>query len=123
MSKATKNKEAAWYFIQWATSQRTLLNATVEFRNYNPSRASVMNDPRTQKVLGSWGNGVYVKTVQENLKTARVAWVPNPERGRLGDIWARALHEIYFKRLSPEEAMKRADAEINKIFKEVGLQK
>jgi len=123
MSKATKNKEAAWYFIQWATSQRTLLNATVEFRNYNPSRASVMNDPRTQKVLGSWGNGAYVKTVQENLKTARVAWVPNPERGRLGDIWARALHEIYFKRLSPEEAMKRADEEINKIFKDIGLQK
>jgi len=52
-----------------------------------------------------------------------VAWVPNPERGRLGDIWARALHEIYFKRFSPEEAMKRADAEINKIFKEIGLQK
>jgi ABC-type glycerol-3-phosphate transport system substrate-binding protein len=123
MSKATKNKEAAWYFIQWATSPRTLLNATLEFRNYNPSRASVMNDPRTQKVLGSWGNGAYVKTVQENLKTARVAWVPNPERVRLGDIWARALHEIYFKRLSAEEALKRADNEINKILKDVGLQK
>lgn len=123
MSKATKNKEAAWLFIQWATSPRTLLNATVEFKNYNPSRSSVMNDPRTQQVLGGWGNGAYVKTVQENLKTARVAWVPNPERSRLGDIWARALHEIYFKRLSAKEAFRRADAEVNKIFTDVGLRK
>jgi ABC-type glycerol-3-phosphate transport system substrate-binding protein len=95
----------------------------VEHKNYNPSRASVMEDPRTQRVLGSWGNGTYVKTVQENLKTARVAWVPQPERARLADIWARALHEIYFKRLSAQDALKRADDEINKILTEVGLRK
>ena len=123
MSSATKNKGAAWYFIQWATSPQTLLNATVEYKNYNPSRVSVMNDARTQRVLGGWGNGAYVKTVQENLKTAQVAWVPEPERARLGDIWARALHEIYFKRLSAQDAMKRADEEINKILTEVGLRK
>src|SRR5258708_26919268 len=28
ISKATKNKEAAWLFVQWATAQRTLLTAT-----------------------------------------------------------------------------------------------
>lgn len=123
MSSATKNKGAAWLFIQWATSPRTLLNATVEYRNYNPTRISVMNDPRTQKVMGGLGNGMYVKTVQDNLKTARVAWVPEPERARLGDTWARALHEIYFKRLSAEDAMKRATDEVNKIFTEIGLRK
>ena len=123
MSSATKNKGAAWLFIQWATSPRTLLNATVEHQNYNPTRISVMNDPRTQKVMGGWGNGTYLKVVQENLKTARIAWVPEPERPRLGDIWARALQEMYFKRLTPEEAMKRASDEVNKIFTEIGLRK
>jgi ABC-type glycerol-3-phosphate transport system substrate-binding protein len=123
MSTATKNKGAAWYFIQWATAPRTLLNATVEYQNYNPTRVSVMNDPRTQKVMGGWGEGGYLKTVQENLKTARIAWVPEPERPRLGDTWARALHEIYFKRLSSEDAMKRASEEVNKIFSEIGLRK
>jgi ABC-type glycerol-3-phosphate transport system substrate-binding protein len=123
MSSATKNKGAAWLFIQWATSPRTLLNATVEYQNYNPTRISVMNDPRTQKVMGGWGNGTYMKVAQENLKTARIAWVPEPERPRLGDIWARALQEMYFKRLTPEEAMKRATDEVNKIFTEIGLRK
>ena len=121
MSKATKNKEAAWYFIQWATSARTLLNATIEFRNYNPSRASVMTNAQVQKMMGGWAN--YLDVVQRNLKTARVAWVPNPERVRLGDIWARALHEVYFKRLSTEEAMKRANVEMETVFKEIGLKK
>lgn len=121
MSKATKNKEAAWLFIQWATSPRTLLNATLEYRNYNPSRVSVMGNAQVQKVMGGWAN--YLDVVQKNLKTARVGWVPNPERTRLGDIWARALHEVYFKRLSTEEAMKRATAEMEKVFKEVGLKK
>jgi ABC-type glycerol-3-phosphate transport system substrate-binding protein len=121
MSKATKNKEAAWYFIQWATSARTLLDATIEYRNYNPSRASVMSNAQVQKMMGGWAN--YLDVVQRNLKTARVGWVPNPERVRLGDIWARALQEVYFKRLSTEEAMKRANAEMESVFKEVGLKK
>ena len=55
--------------------------------------------------MGDWGNGGYLKTVQDNLKTARIAWVPEPERPRLGDTRERALHEIYFKRLTPEQAM------------------
>jgi len=123
ISKATRNKEAAWLFLQWATAPRTLLNATVEYRNYNPSRASVMANAAVQRVMGAWGGGQYVKTVQENLKTARVGWVPNPERTRLGDIWARALHEIYFKRATAEEALKKASAEVDSVLVEVGLKK
>jgi multiple sugar transport system substrate-binding protein len=121
MNKATKNKEAAWLFIQWATSQRTLMNATVGYRNYNPSRASVTNDPRVQELLGSWGAGSYLKTITENLKTARVVWTPEPERTRVGDIWARSLHEIYFNRLSAEDALKRASAEVDKVLKEADI--
>ena len=49
--------------------------------------------------------------------------MPEPERPRLWDVWASALHEIYFKRLSAEDAMKRATDEVNKIFTEIGLRK
>jgi hypothetical protein len=41
----------------------------------------------------------------------------------LGDTWARALHETYFKRLTAEQAMQRATDEVNKIFTEIGLRK
>jgi hypothetical protein len=82
-----------------------------------------MNHPETRKVMGGWGNGTYLPVVQKNLETARIAWVPEPERPRLGDTWARALHEVYFRRLPAEQAMKRASDEVNKIFTEIGLRK
>jgi len=121
VNKATKNKEAAWLFVQWATAQRTLLNATLGYRNYNPSRASITNDPRVQAIMGAWGGGSYLKTVSQNLETARVVWVPQPERARAGDIWARALHEIYFQRMSAADALKKASNEIDKVLKEAGI--
>ncbi len=121
INKATKNKEAAWLFVEWATAQRTLLNATLGYRNYNPSRASITNDPRVQEVMGAWGGGSYLKTVVKNLETARVLWIPQPERTRTGDIWARSLHEIYFQRMSAADALKRADTEIDKVLKEAEI--
>ena len=121
ISKATKNKEAAWLFVQWATAQRTLLNATLGYRNYNPARKSIMDDPRVQEIMGSWGGGSYLKVVAKNLETARVAWTPQSERTRMGDIWARALHEIYFKRMSAADALKKASNETDKVLKEAGI--
>jgi multiple sugar transport system substrate-binding protein len=121
INKATRSKEAAWLFVQWATAQRTLLNATLGYRNYNPARASIMNDPRVQEIMGAWGGGSYLKVVAKNLETARVAWTPQPERTRMGDIWARSLHEIYFKRLSAADALKKASTETDKVLKEAGI--
>jgi multiple sugar transport system substrate-binding protein len=118
---ATKNKTAAWLFVQWATAPRTLLNATIGYRNYNPSRASITNDPRVQEIMGAWGGGSYLKTVAKNLETARVAWTPESERQRVGDIWARGLHEIYFQRMSAAEALKKASGEVDKVLKEAGI--
>ena len=78
INKATKNKEAAWLFVQWATAQRTLLNATIGYRNYNPSRTSITNDPRVQEVMGAWGGGSYLKTSRRTSR--RRAWhgYPSP---------------------------------------------
>jgi multiple sugar transport system substrate-binding protein len=121
VNKAAPNKAAAWLFVQWATSPRTLLEATVSHRNYNPSRTSITRDPRVEKLMGSWGNGSYVKTVEKNLETARVAWVPEPLRSRLGDTWARALHAIYFKRMTAVDALKHASLEVDQALKEAGI--
>jgi multiple sugar transport system substrate-binding protein len=121
MSRATRSREAAWLFIQWATAQRTLLNATINHRNYNPSRASIMDDPKVKEVMGGWGQGAYVSTMAKNLETARVAWVPQPERVRLGDIWARSLHEVYYRRMSAADALKRASNEVDRVLKEADI--
>ena len=71
--------------------------------------------------MGSWNNGNYVQTMAKNLETARVAWIPQPERVRLGDIWARSLHEIYYKRMSADAALQRASTEIDRVLKEADV--
>lgn len=121
INNATKNKVAAWLFVQWATAQRTLLNATLGYRNYNPARTSVTDDPRVQKVMGAWGGGSYVKTVVKNLETARVAWVPSLARTRIADMWARALQEIYFQRASPADALKKVSVAADEVLQEAGI--
>jgi hypothetical protein len=107
--------------VQWATAQRTLLNATIDYRNYDPSRASITNDARVQEVMGSWGGGSYLQTVTKNLETARVAWIPEPERVRIGDLWARSLHEIYFQRKSAADSLKDLSVQADKVLKEAGI--
>jgi multiple sugar transport system substrate-binding protein len=95
ISNAAKNKTAAWLFVQWATAQRTLLNATIDYRNYDPSRASITNDARVQEVMGSWGGGSYLKTVAKNLETAPGGVDPRARTGAdrrpLGAFAARNL--------------------------------
>jgi hypothetical protein len=71
--------------------------------------------------MGSWGGGSYLTTVAKNLETARVAWTPQSERQRVGDIWARALHEIYFQRMSAADALKKASGEVDRVLKEAGV--
>jgi multiple sugar transport system substrate-binding protein len=95
ISNAAKNKTAAWLFVQWATAQRTLLNATIDYRNYDPSRASITNDARVQEVMGSWGGGSYLKTVAKNLETGPGGVDPRARTGAdrrpLGAFAARNL--------------------------------
>ena len=67
------------------------------------------------------GGGSYLKAVAQNLETARVIWIPQPERTRTADIWARSLHDIYFQRLPAADAFKKADTEIDKVLKEADI--
>ena len=121
ISKNAPNKEAAWLFIEWATSQRNLLNATVKYRNYNPVRKSIFEDPKVEEIMGTWGDGEYLKAVRENVQYAKIAWLPQPQRVALGDIWGRALHDVWSEKKTSEEAMKDAAKSVDKLMKRAGL--
>jgi ABC-type glycerol-3-phosphate transport system substrate-binding protein len=123
ISKNAPNKGAAWLFIEWATSQRNLLKATVEYRNYNPVRKSIFEDPKVAEIMGAWGDGEYLKTVKENVLHAKIAWLPQPQRVALGDVWGRALHDIWSEKKTAAEAMKDATAAVDKLMKRAGLAK
>jgi multiple sugar transport system substrate-binding protein len=96
MSSKAQDKNAAWYFIQWATMKEQMLVATVEGRNYNPTRQSVFDAPEVQATMGEWANGTYLPVVLANLGGyATLGWTPQPEQTFVSTRWDQALQEIW----------------------------
>src|SRR5205085_11619207 len=96
MSSASKNKEAAWYLIQWATSKQRLLDATVKYNNFNPTRKSIFDNPEVQKTMKAWGSETYLPTVLDNLtKYAKIAYKPNPELLKFAARQSQAIQDIW----------------------------
>lgn len=122
MSSASKNKDAAWYLIQYATSTDALTTATVKFNNYNPTRKSVLESAAVDAVFGKWGDGTYKKAVAENLGGyAKLGWTPQPDVFPLGDRWAQALHEIWSGQKKAQAALDDAAADIEKMLDRDGI--
>ena len=94
MNSVSRNKDAAWRFLAWATSKE-MLQRTVPYENINPTRKSVWEDPRTVEAT-NWAGGEYRRTAQLLLsKYARIRWTPSTYVTQAGDRWAAALQEIY----------------------------
>jgi multiple sugar transport system substrate-binding protein len=114
MNAASKQKEAAWRFLAWATS-RDVLQRTVPYENINPTRRSVWEDPKTVEAT-NWDQGEYRRTAQLLLsKYARIRWTPSTYVTQAGDRWAAALQEIYEGKRTAEQALKDAAEDINKM--------
>jgi multiple sugar transport system substrate-binding protein len=121
MSSKAADKNAAWYFIQWATAKQQMQQATLNGGNYNPTRLSVFNDPNVQQQMASWGNGTYLPSVLDNLnKYATLGWPPEPEQTFVGTRRDQALQEIWAGG-DAATALGAAKDDIDAHMKDVGL--
>jgi multiple sugar transport system substrate-binding protein len=121
MSSRAADKNAAWYFIQWATAKQQMQEATLNGGNYNPTRLSVFNDPSVQAQMASWGNGTYLSSVLDNLnKYATLGWPPEPEQTFVGTRWDQALQDIWSGN-DAQQSLDSAKQDIDDHMKDVGL--
>jgi multiple sugar transport system substrate-binding protein len=121
MSSRAADKNAAWYFIQWATGKQQMQQATLNGGNYNPTRLSVFNDPSVQQQMATWANGTYLSAVLDNLnKYATLGWPPEPEQTFVGTRWDQALQEIW-SGSDAQQALDSAKQDIDAHMKDVGL--
>lgn len=91
INKASQNQDAAWLFLQWATSKPT--SALLGASGATPPRKSTWSDPAFQKSFGAKDSEVVMKqltTVDSKPMTA--AWM-NPKWPQVGDAFARAVNE------------------------------
>ncbi len=100
---ASRHKGASWLFIQWATSKERLLDASVNYNNFDPTRESVWNNPAIVEMFEKMGNYREVDTAV--LQDARVLFTPNPQVMALTELWSVALQEIWMGNKTTQEAL------------------
>ena len=115
------HKDAAWLFVEWATSKPALLRATVDYQNWNPSRHSVWEHPDTVAISEPWGDGAYRAITEENRKYAKIPHAVNPYVFTTHEMWWRNVQDIILGNVTAEEGLKTAEGEMYEVLAEGGV--
>ncbi len=87
VNDASKNKEAAFRFAQFATNKESDKLHWLKYR-IGPTRVSVLNDPEVLED-SPWMKGVYLESLQNASHRPRI-----PQEPKLEDIMVGTLSEI-----------------------------
>jgi multiple sugar transport system substrate-binding protein len=115
MNSRSREKPAAWDFIEWATGKEFLLRSAFE-GNMNPTRASVWNDPAFVKMAEPWGDFYQVsRRLVENL--GQVLVTPAGNYLALATRWTQALLEAYAGSETVQTALEKAARDIDEMVR------
>lgn len=94
MNAGSQKKDAAWYFMQWATGKEFLTTGAVEYNMVNPVRASIWENADFQAKMAQQTN--YLETFNTIMSNdAKIQFTPQPLFFETTTEWAQALQEIY----------------------------
>lgn len=93
MSAKSKNKLAAWIFLQWATGKDHLLRAALEGNHVDPVRRSIVENPDFQAKMAN--NADYLTTFNAIIEETKILFTPQPRFFETTTLWAGALQQIY----------------------------
>ena len=118
--KDSENKEAAWQFIQWATSEDIQLRSALLGPRSDVTRTSVWQSPEFIEMKSSWGN--WSEVTLESLEESVPEYRPRiPNWTEVGDRLGVALSEIISGQRSAEDAMTEANEDITQLMIDAGL--
>lgn len=93
MNAASKNKEAAWHLLQWATSKKHLAYAATQQQHIDTVRQSVASSGEYKQRLG--GNTGFLETFETVIDQTKIQFTPQANFFDATTSWAAALQEIY----------------------------
>ena len=120
MSNFSGNKDAAWYFMQWATSKEHDLFGAVKMDMVNPVRQSVWDDGDFQKRMEQ--NEGYLKQFEASAPGAKIYFTPQPLFFDVTTAWAATLQQRVAKEVPVDEGLDQLVASIDDQMKQAGLQ-
>jgi multiple sugar transport system substrate-binding protein len=113
MNSRTRDRDAAWRFIEWATGREFLLRSAFE-GNMNPTRASVWDDESFRAHTSGWGAFHDVaRTLIE--RDAFVLVTPVSNYLAVANRWVEALLDVYAGGAETGEALEAAAADIDEL--------
>jgi ABC-type glycerol-3-phosphate transport system substrate-binding protein len=120
--KGSKNKGAAYLFLQWATSKNVLKNIAIKGTHVAVTRKSLWSDPDfIKKYNFDFGAGSYLQAFQKSLEIAPTWYRPTFEKWtEVGDRIGLAVSEAIVKKKTPKEALAEANRDITQIVKRAG---
>ncbi|REF36967.1 ABC transporter substrate-binding protein [Thermasporomyces composti] len=93
MNSASKNKEAAWWFLQWATSKEHLQYAATQQQHIDAVRQSVASSAEYKDRLSQATN--FIETFEEVIDHTKIQFTPQRNFFDATTSWAAALQQIY----------------------------
>lgn len=118
MNKASKNKQAAWLFLQYFTGKDYSLWASVNAKVVDPARKSVFENDQFVGVL-SKADG-YAQSFKETIDGTTIQFTPQPHFFETTTEWAATLQDIVAgKYKSTQEGMDALKQKIDKAVSDV----
>jgi multiple sugar transport system substrate-binding protein len=120
--QSAKNWQAAWLFIQWATSPEVTLQTTQVGLRGDPTRKSSLDSPKFAEKY-DYGKGSWAKTIRVAFGYGLNDYFPKEmvTNSQLSDVLGLTLSQILTGAKSPEDALKDAQSKSIDIQKQAGL--
>ena len=120
MNSFGKQKDAAWYFMQWATSTEHDMFGARKMDFVNPVRASVWKDPEFRGRIDKSYNG-YLAQHDASAPGAKIYFTAQPLFFDVTTEWSEALQKMVAKEVPVDEGLDKLAASIDRQLKDAGL--
>jgi len=120
MSEFSKMKEAAWYFIQWASGTPNTTFGATKGDLVNPVRKSVLDNPDFQARLEKSYPG-YLKQFQASIATSKIYFTPQQLFPEFTTDWASMLQQMHANQIPVDEGLDKLAQSLTKKLRDVGL--
>jgi multiple sugar transport system substrate-binding protein len=119
INAASSHPDAAWLFLEWATSKPVMTVVSAEQHAMLPVRASVWESEDMIAITEDWGN------YREAIDGSREYWgnfyTVQPHMVAMTGPWVVAIQETILGEQTAQEALDAAVIESEKILQEAGL--
>ncbi len=112
MNSTSKNKKAAWLFMQYFTGPEHVKWASMNAKLVDPARQSAWDNPEFKEKLSAIPG--FYETFQAQIKDTSVKFTPQPYFIQSTTEWAATLQKIILSGEDPDKAMKDLAKRINK---------